>query len=470
MRIKRPFGPKGNIILGSGAEFGRNQLGFLVKTMQEYGGIAYFRLAHMPTYLISDSDLVREVLVTKSKLFEKSPFDKKILGKFLGNGLVTSDGDFHRKQRRLAQPAFHATRIQNYAEVMVEYTEALLQEWDDYSERNIADDMMLLTMQIVSKTLFNADKVTNSGDTAVSIGNAIHDLQESSNGDFVMGFPLPDWLPTANNRQRNRATLIFNAAMEQIVAKKRETAVHGKVTDEGDLLSMLMLSEDEDGATMDDKQLRDEVATLFAAGHETTSNALTWTWYLLAQHPEVESKLHEEVDRVLNGRLPTLDDLKDLPYTLQLIKESMRLYTPVWLLNGRVPLEDVEIGDYIIPKGSTVFISPYANHRQAKYFPEPDAFKPERFTPEFEKSLPKFAYMPFGGGPRVCIGNAFAMMEAQLIVATIAQRYRLELVPNQQVVPLPQITLNPQNGIQMRAVERKTAVSALAVGETAVVA
>lgn len=223
---------------------------------------------------------------------------------------------------------------------------------------------------------------------------------------------------------------------------------------------MLMLSVDEDGAFMDDKQLRDEVATLFAAGHETTSNALSWTWFLLAQHPEVEAKLHTELDSVLAGRQPTLADLPNLPYSLQIIKEAMRLYPPAWILNGRIALEDAEIGGYTIPKGSTIFISPYVMHHLPQYFDAPEAFKPERFTPEFEKSLPKYAYMPFGGGTRVCIGNAFAMMEAQLILAAIAQRFRLELAQDQPVQYKAQITLTPVDGIQMRLVERETAVAA----------
>jgi cytochrome P450 len=210
---------------------------------------------------------------------------------------------------------------------------------------------------------------------------------------------------------------------------------------------------------MNDRQLRDEVATLFAAGHETTSNALSWTWYLLAQHPEVEEKLHEELDSVLAGRQPTLADLPNLPYSLQIIKESMRLYPPAWILNGRIALEDVQLGGYTVPQGSILFISPYVMHHLPQYFTEPETFKPERFTPEFEKSLPKFAYMPFGGGARVCIGNAFGMMEAQLVLATIAQRFRLELATDKPVQYNAQVTLSPLNGIQMRLVERGTAVA-----------
>ena len=456
MAIKRPPGPKGNFLLGNLADFGKDQPEFLTEALREYGDLAYMRIANMQIYIVGHPDYVREVLVSKRQSFEKAPIDRTILGKFLGNGLVTSEGNFHQRQRRLAQPAFHMKRIKAYADVMVDYTDDMLATWQDHQTRDVADDMMQLTMHIVSKTLFDADKVTSSGNTAVSVGEAIHVLQGVSNRDYRRGMSLPNWIPTKDNRARNAAVKIYNATVEQIIAERRATAVNGEIQDTGDLLSMLMLSQDEDGSTMDDQQLRDEVATLFAAGHETTSNALTWTWYLLSQHPEVEAKLHEELDSVLNGRTPTLDDLRDLPYTLQVIKESMRLYPPAWILNGRVALEDVEIGDYTIPKGNVVWISPYAMHRLPQYFPNPDEFDPERFTPENEKAIPKFAYIPFGGGARVCIGNSFALMEAHLILATIAQQYQLRLKPNFAVVKNPQITMSPLNGLQMELTKRET--------------
>ncbi|MCC6605930.1 MAG: cytochrome P450 [Anaerolineae bacterium] len=459
MAVKRPSGPQGSLILGSANQFRDDEPNFLLENVKKHGDLVYFRLAHMHTYLVGHPDLVREVLVTQGDKFEKARLDKQILGKFLGNGLLTSDGDFHKRQRRLAQPAFHSKRIQNYAEVMVDYANQVTAGWEDGTVLDITEAMMHLTMLIVSKTLFDADAITGSGDTAVAIASAMHNLQAVSNRDYQRGFSLPSWVPTADNRLRNRAAAQFNQVMDQIIAGRRQTAVDGQVADTGDLLSMLMLSVDEDGAVMDDKQLRDEVATLFAAGHETTSNALSWTWFLLAQHPEVEAKLHAELDEVLAGRQPTLADLPHLPYSLQIIKEAMRLYPPAWILNGRTALEDVEIGDYTIPKGSTVFMSPYVMHRLPQYFAQPEAFQPERFTPEFEKSLPRFAYMPFGGGTRVCIGNAFAMMEAQLILATIAQKYRLAIAQREPVRYKAQITLVPEAGIQMQVMVRETAVS-----------
>ncbi|MBK8905664.1 MAG: cytochrome P450 [Anaerolineaceae bacterium] len=459
MAVKRPSGPRGSFLLGSANQFREDEPTFLLESIKTYGDLVYFRLANMHTYLVGHPDLVREVLVTQGDKFEKAALDKKILGKFLGNGLLTSDGDFHKRQRRLAQPAFHSKRIQNYAEVMVDYTHQIMARWQNGSVVDVTEEMMHLTMLIVSKTLFDADVITGAADTAAAIGSAMHDFQAVSNRDYQRGFSLPGWIPTADNRLRSKAAAQFKQVMDQIIAGRRRTAVNGQVEDTGDLLSMLMLAVDEDGAVMDDRQLRDEVATLFAAGHETTSNALSWTWYLLAQHPEVEAKLHAELDTVLAGRQPTLADLSNLPYSLQIIKESMRLYPPAWILNGRAALEDVQVGDYTIPKGSTIFISPYAMHRLPQYFNEPETFRPERFTPEFEKALPKFAYMPFGGGARVCIGNAFAMMEAQLLLAAIAQRFRLVLANDEPVRYKAQITLTPAGGIKMRLVERETAVT-----------
>lgn len=455
MTIQRPPGPVGHFLVGNMREFGADQPDYLLNLAKEYRDIVHFRLAQYHIYLLANSDLVREVLVTQADTFEKAALDKKILSKFLGSGLLTSEGSFHARQRRLAQPAFHSKRIRAYADVMVDYAEDLLDEWQASQQRDIADDMMRLTMSIVSKTLFDADAVTGTENTAVTVGQAIHDLQEISNADYRRGFPLPEWLPVASNRRRKRAATLYGQIIERIITERRATAVNGHIQDSGDLLSMLMLSQDEDGSFMDDRQLRDEVATLFAAGHETTSNALSWTWYLLSQHPEAEASLHEELDTVLDSRAPTLEDLPRLPYTLQVIKESMRLYPPAWILNGRAPIRDTQVGGYPIPKGSLIFIAPYVMHRLPQHFPDPERFLPERWTPEMEKSLPKYAYMPFGGGPRICIGNAFAMMEAQLILATLAQRFRLRLAPGTAVTPLSQITMSPAGGLPMVLEERK---------------
>jgi cytochrome P450 len=338
---------------------------------------------------------------------------------------------------------------------MVAFADRVIGQWQGGEYRQICDEMMSLTMFIVAKTLFNADMDSMAGQ-AKMIGQAIENLQAVSNSEYKSLFSWPEWVPTRNNRLRKKSKAVVYGTIDNLIAERRAAAVRGEVEDTGDLLSMLLLARDEDGYYMADNQVRDEMVTLFAAGHETTSNALSWTWYLLSQHPEVEVKLHREVDKVLNGRLPTLEDLPILPYTEMVLKESLRLYPPAWTLNARQAVEDTPVGEYLIPKDRLVFVTPYVMHRRPEYFPEPERFDPERFSPENEKKLPRYAYIPFGAGPRVCIGNSFAMMEAHLILATIASRFRLELDPEQMVELNPLITLSPKYGLRMRVVERES--------------
>lgn len=296
-------------------------------------------------------------------------------------------------------------------------------------------------------------------DVAQRVGTAIETLQSVTNDNSSLPFMIPEWIPTRNNRRMLTARKVLNDTVNELVAKRRAQSVNGKIEDSGDLLSMLLLAEYDDGSTMDDEEIRDQLVTLFVAGHETTSSALSWTWYLLSQHPEVEAKLHRELDATLAGRTPTIADLADQPYTEMVLKESMRIYPPVWLLNVRQANEKVTIGDHTLPKDATIMISPYVMHRHPNYFAEPMRFKPERFLPEYEEMLPKFAYFPFGGGPRVCIGNAFAMMEAQLILATMAQKFRFELEPGQAVQTNAQVTISPLGGLKMRVVKRDNATT-----------
>lgn len=448
MSETRPPGPKGDFLLGSIRPFSQNPPGYLRQLAREYGDLVFVRLGPYKGYVVAQPDYVREVLVSQAAKFHKARLDKQILSKFLGQGLLTSDGDFHRHQRALAQPAFHARRIEAYGQVMVAYAQRLLDQWHDGQQLEIDQEMMQLTMFIVAKTLFDAD-VTAEAERA---GQAIEALQAAGNLEFKRSLSIPLWLPTPNNRRFRRASATLDDIISGIIAERRAAAVDGVVADTGDLLSMLLLAQDEDGRHMPDRQVIDEAVTLFAAGHETTSNALTWTWYLLAQHPEIEAKFQAELAEVLGGRAPTVADLERLTYTHMILKEALRLYPPVWILNGRTPQEDVSLGGYTIPAGSIVFISPYLMHRLPQYFPEPDRFDPERFRPEREKELPRYAYIPFGGGPRVCIGNAFALMEARLILATIGQRYRLTLAQAEPAELLPQITLSPAGGLRMNLV------------------
>ena len=452
-------GPDETPFLGSLRPFRANPLQYLLDTSRTYGPIARLSIFNTPIYLINNPDYIREVLVANNKQFPKADLDMEMLRRFIGVGLLTSEGAYHRQQRRLIQPAFHMRRIAGYADTMTDYTDRHIATWQDGDIRDISEEMMALTMFIVSKTLFDADMDDMQG-MAATVGKAIHILQKVTNEEYKFPIMLPEWLPTPNNRQRKEQRTILYDIIEQIIDERLDGAENGRIQDTGDLLSMLLLAEDEAGHSLSKQQVRDEAVTLFAAGHETTSNALTWTWYLLSQHPDVQARLHQEVDEVLgrgaNGRLPTLDDLPHLPYTEMVIKEALRLYPPAWILGARQAAVDAELDGYPIPQGSLIFISPYVMHRQEQYYPDPEQFDPERFSPEREAELPRYAYIPFGGGPHVCIGNSFAMMEARLLLATIAQRFQLTLL-QESITPLPLITLGIKEGLRM-LVEERTAV------------
>ncbi len=454
MSSKLPPTPPGNLFLGQLPDYARDSLGYETHLARTYGDIVHIRWVAKHAYLISHPDYVHQVLVEQADKFYKAPIYRELLSYFLGNGLLTSDGDTWRRQRKLAQPAFHTKRIQAYADVMVAYTQRLLVQWRPDATRDINADMMHLTLSVVAKTLFDADIEKDAN----RVGTALTDILEVTNQRLQSPIQvIPDWIPTSGNRLRKAAVRDLDAIVMGMINERRATN-----EDRGDLLSMLMQARDETGQGMSDQQLRDEAVTIVLAGHETTANALAWTWYLLAQHPEAEAKLHAELDRVLGDRPPTTDDLRQLPYTEMVIKESMRLYPPIPSF-ARLAMEDVALGDgYVVPQGMIVSMSPYVIHRDPRWFPEPEAFRPERLSRENEKLLPKGAYLPFSTGPRVCIGNNFAIMEAVLILATIAQRYRLRLVPGQTITPKAALTLRPQPNIQMTLEARHVGLPASA--------
>ena len=440
MNIKLPPSPKSNFFLGNLPEYRADSLGYEKYLAKTYGDVVHVRWVNRHAYLISHPDDVRQVLVDEASKFNKAPIYRSLLSYFLGNGLLTSDGNFWQRQRKLAQPAFHHKRIQSYAQIMVDYTVRLLDEWQPGQVRDINRDMMRLTLSVVAKTLFNADIEKDAN----QIGDALTVLLEVTADRIQSPIQvIPEWIPTPSNRKRKQAVRTLDKIVMGIINERRASA-----EDQGDLLSMLMMATDEDGQGMTDRQLRDEAVTLVLAGHETTANALAWTWYLLSQHPEAESRLHAELAQVLGERLPTTDDLRHLVYTDMVIKESMRLYPPIPSI-AREAKEDLMIGGYPVPKGMIITISPHVIHRDPRWYADPDTFRPERFSKENEKLLPKYAYLPFSNGPRVCIGNTFATMEAILILATIAQRYRLSLVPGQSVIPQATLTLRPKHNLQM---------------------
>ena len=427
-------------------EVARNPLGMMMAMAAEYGDIAHFRVGPQHLFLFNHPDLIRDVLVTRQKNFHKSRGLERAK-KLLGTGLLTSEGDFHLRQRRLAQPAFHRQRIAGYAMTMTEHANRMQSTWNDGQTLDVHHEMMKLTLGIVSKTLFDADV----DDEANEIGEALTTSFESFNLAMLPFTEYIEKLPFPAVRRFNAARARLDSTIYGMIDERRRT---GK--DRGDLLSMLLMATDAegDGRGMSDSQLRDEALTIFLAGHETTANALTWTWYLLSQHPGIEARLHAEVDCVLAGRNPAYDDLASLPYTRMVIAESMRLYPPAWAI-GRRALESFEVRGFTVPKKSVILMSQYIMHRDPRYFPDPERFDPMRWSAEAQGDRPKFAYFPFGGGTRVCIGEQFAWMEEILLVASIAQRWRMRLVEGHPVDVQPLITLRPRHGMRMTLERRE---------------
>lgn len=436
---RTPAGPKGKLILGVMEEFNRDSLAFISRC-REYGDVVRARFFYVTAYFLYSPDDIESVLSTNAKNFIKSmTLRSNFFQRLVGNGLVTSEGDFWRRQRRLAQPAFHRQRISGYGDVMVEFAQRTISTWQSHETRDIHRDMMRLTLEIVVKTLFNADVSHDADD----VGRLLSQIVKPFSSQATLKWILDNRLPTPGHRRFNQVTAEMDKIVYKIIAERRANGY-----DEGDLLSMLLQAHDEDGSQMTDKQLRDEVMTLFLAGHETTALALSWTWYLLAMNEPCERQFHDELDTVLGGERPTVADLAKLKYTEMIAKEAMRLYPPAYGI-GRQPITDCEIGGYPIPSGSQVLMFPWATHRDPRFFVEPERFWPDRWTEEFVNQLPRYAYFPFGGGPRACIGNYFAMMEIVLLMATIGQRFRFKLVPGHPVSLLPAMSLRPREGIKV---------------------
>jgi cytochrome P450 len=436
---KRPPGPKTHWFWGNLREFRRDRLGFLTECARTYGDVVSLRFAHRRMMLVSHPDLVEQVLVANNRHYIKH-FALRMTKSTLGNGLLTSESDFWRRQRRLAQPAFHRERIAAHAGVMVALTERMLEGWSDGRALDIQDAMMRVTLEIVAQTLFGADVSGESADASAAMETTLRCFTARV-GKIVR---LPESFPTPTNLRLRRAVRRLDAIIFDMIAKRRAST-----EDRGDLLSLLLHAHDEDdGGQMTDRQLRDEAMTLFMAGHETTANTLAWAWLLLSRHPEVEARLHAELDAVLGGRAPTFADLPRLCYTEHVITETLRVYPTVWIL-GREAIEPTEVGGYEVPVGTTVYMSQWVVHRDGRYFDDPEVFRPERWADGLAKRIPRYAYFPFGGGPRICIGNGFAMMESVLMLATIARRFRLALVPGASVTLMPTMTLRADGGIAM---------------------
>lgn len=432
--------------LGNALAFLEDPLRFLRETRQHDGDVVGVALGPMKVTLVSHPDLVEDILVTRSRLFQKDRFLKTTLRPVLGDGLLSSEGDFWRRQRRLAQPAFHRDRVRAYADIMVAHTTRLAERWREGGTRDVHKDMMHLTLEIVAEALFGA----NVGDHAEAVSESLEAILAVVSDSITLFFPFLKELPLPRKRRYQDAIATLDKIIFGMIERRRADGATGD-----DLLSMLLHAQDEDGTRMSDQQLRDECMTLFLAGHETTALNLSWTWLLLSQHRDVADRLGRELDGVLGDRAPTFADVPRLEYTSRVIAESLRMYPPAWSM-GREAREDLELGGYRIERGGQVWFCPWSIQRDARWFDTPDAFRPERWAGDFAKSLHRYAYFPFGGGSRICIGQAFANMEAALILATLAREFRVEVTSPGEVIADPSVTLRPKGGLTARVLPRLT--------------
>jgi cytochrome P450 len=432
-------GPRGHWLLGALPRMRTDMLGFFEECFREHGDAAYFRVGNRRSMLLSHPDDIERVLVTENRRFIKN-YALVFLRPLLGNGLLLNEGQSWLRQRRLIQPAFSKPRVESYAPAMVDCTERMLDAWRHGQTLDIAAAMMQLTMTIAGQTLLGIDL----GDRFSAIARCLDTVMYDFLARFGAAIPLPYWMPTPRNLRLKSAIARLDYILQQLIDERRAAGAGG-----GDFLSLLLNARDEeDGKGVSDRQIRDEVMTMFLAGHETTANALAWTWYLLGQHRDIQQRVREEACRILGSRQATAADVSQLIFCEQVIRESMRLYPPAYVV-GRRPMEDVTVGNHFIPAGTNVLMSQWIVHRDERWFADPLRFNPDRWSNSLSSRLPKYAYFPFGGGPRVCIGNAFAMFEAPLILAMIARRYTLELVTEDPIRIQPAVTLRPGQPIHI---------------------
>jgi cytochrome P450 len=430
-------------LIGNILHYVHDPLGYLEKTTR-LGDLVKMRFFGKDVWVVSDPVLIDQVLVKNAASFHKDRFMRQ-LKRVLGEGLLSSEGDFWKRQRRLIQPAFHRDRIAAYASIMTDHTTRALAGWKDGDAFDLHHAMMQVTADIVTACLFG----TSVGDVA-EVAKCLDTVMERFANPLFLAAPALTKLPLPVNRRFEEVAPRLDGIVRAFIEKRRSL---GTSPDHHDLLAMLLEARDEDGSSMSDQQIKDEVLILFLAGHETTALSLSWTLYELSLHPAVERRLHDELARVLGGRVPTYEDLPKLEYTAQVVSEGLRLHPPAWSI-GRESHTPFELGGHHFDAGSWVWVLPWTMHRDARWFPEPLAFRPERWADGFAKKLPKFAYLPFGGGPRVCIGNQFALMETALLLATIAQKFWLRVEPGARVVPDPAITLRFKHGLRMVLTKR----------------
>lgn len=435
-------GPAGAEMLRQLRNIQRAPHEFLLSCARTHGGVTQFPIGNLPVYAVSDPAGVRHILQDNARNYNKDTIQFNTLALVTGEGLLTSDGDYWLRQRRMMQPAFHRQRVAAFGHAMVSATEKMLTRWDalpDGVTLDIDHEMMKLTLEIVGQTLFSVDLSAAASDLVQAVLITLDYIVYRAQTPLA----LPPFVPTPRNRAFNHALQMLDEAVYRLITARRSTTTEAK---NGDLLDLLLAARTEDGQPMSDRQLRDEIITLIIAGHETVASALGWTWHLLATNPAASSALAAELAQRLNGRRPTVDDLPNLPYTRAVLDEALRLYPPAWLITRRARATD-EVAGRVIPGGALVIISPYVVHRDERLWPEAEAFKPERFLGE---AVPRLGYLPFGGGPRLCIGNTFALVEGALILATVAQRYRLLAEPGHTVQAEPLVTLRPRGGLHLR--------------------
>jgi len=442
MPTRYPPGPKGILPFKYALEFFRRPTDVLTRLTREYGDIVHLRIGPQHVFVLNRPEFVKEVLVTKASVFAKG---KMMEGarRVLGEGLLTSRGEKHVRQRRATAPAFHKQQIEAYTTAMVECADHAVSAWRDGETLDVHAEMMRLTLAIVGRTLFSAELEKDA-----ELQDGLNTLVRMSPLALVPFVETLEKLPIPSMRRIDKALKQVDTAVYRLIAERRTGHYD-------DMLTTLLRTY---GDSISERELRDECVAMILAGYETTSNALAWTWYLLSEHPDAEAALHAELDKILGGRLPMLNDLPRLTYTEMLLSESVRLYPPAWAI-GRRSLEPASIAGYNVPKGSLLIVSQWLLHHDDRYFPNASRFDPMRWNAEARQSRPHFAYFPFGAGPRQCIGESFAWNEALLLIATIAQRWRLRHVPGHPVEPQPVVTLRPKYGMKM-VVERRSAVQA----------
>lgn len=439
--VVRPPGPSGKPVVGSLLEYTRDPYGFVERLAREYGDLAHYQVMGTPFYQVNSPEGIEHVLVQNNGNYVKGELFQESLGPVLGNGLLNSEGEFWRRQRHRIGPAFEPDRIAEYAETMVERTEATAAQWRDGSVRDVNEDMMELTLEIVADALFGVD-VGRDVDTVADSLAVVMNYQEGVSADM-----LPVDVPTPGTIRLRRAVDELEDVVYRIIDERARNPGD-------DVVSRMLSVEDEDGREMSREQVRDEVMTLLLAGHETTALALTYTFFLLAQHPDVERRLLDELDETLGGDPPTVEQVRDLPYLETVVEESMRLYPPVPGIVREATARD-EIAGYTIPEGATISINQWSVHRDPRFYDDPMAFRPDRWTDEMRADLPRLAYFPFSAGPRRCVGDRFAMLEAKVVLATLLQRYHLELVSSPELDLVATITARPQKPVKMRVHERE---------------